>query len=206
MQTPRFDEQIGIYEEHDRENPPAKRGIVCTGSSIMRQWTTLTDDMAPLPVINRAFGGSQTWEVLHYMDRIVMPHQPRVILYYCGSNDLGNGRSGQQAFDGFSEFTDRVHQGLPDTQILYLSINRVFPKQQIWDELDKANHLAENLCANNPRLIFIDINPCLFNSDGTMREGYFREDNVHLHPPAYQAFAHVVRPALSAAWSLAISA
>lgn len=64
MQTPRFEEQIAAYEAMDRENPPAKGGIVDTGSSIMRQWISVPDDMAPLPVINRAFEGSQTWESL----------------------------------------------------------------------------------------------------------------------------------------------
>ena len=78
--------------------------MVCTGSSIMKQWTTVAEDMAPMPVINRAFGGSQTWEVLHYMDRIVMPYKPRVIMYNCGSNDLNNGRDGQVIFEAFAEF------------------------------------------------------------------------------------------------------
>lgn len=201
MQIPRFDEQIAAYEALDQENPPPEGGIVCTGSSIMRQWTTVSEDMAPMPVINRAFGGAQTWEVLHYMDRIVMPHKPRVILYYCGSNDLGNGRSGQQAFDGFGEFVDRVHKDLDQTLIIYLSINRVFPKQGMWDELDKANGLAQDLCASDDRLTFIDVNPCLFDADGAMREGYFRPDRVHLNPPAYKAYTACVRLVLEEAWA-----
>lgn len=95
----------------------------------MKQWTTVAEDMAPMPVINRAFGGSQTWEVLHYMDRIVMPYKPRVIMYYCGSNDLNNGRDGQVIFEAFAEFVTRVHKDLPKTSVLYLSINRGFSKE-----------------------------------------------------------------------------
>ncbi|MDA0710475.1 MAG: GDSL-type esterase/lipase family protein [bacterium] len=204
MQNPRFDDAIAEYERQDRKRPPEKGGIVCTGSSIMRQWTTLAEDMAPMPVINRAFGGSQTWEVLQYMDRVVLPYQPRVILYYCGSNDLGNGRSGQQAFDGFREFTVRAAAALPDAMILYLSINRVLPKQSIWGELDKANDLASALCAGDSRLTFVDINPCLFDADGAMRDGFFREDHVHLYPPAYRAICRTVRPILSATWQRAL--
>jgi len=201
MQTPRFAEQVSAYEAGDRENPPPEGCIVCTGSSIMRGWMTVAEDMAPMPVINRAFGGSQTWEVLHYMDRIVMPYKPRVILYYCGSNDLGNDRSGQDTFEGFAEFVRRVHLDLPKTLILYMSINRVVPKQRVWHELDKANDLVRDLCEGDDRLIFIDVNPCLFDEAGNMREGYFGEDQVHLWPPAYRAFAECVRPILEGAWA-----
>jgi len=50
--------QIFSYATADRANPPKAGVIVFTGSSSVRFWDTLADDMKPLDVINRGFGGS----------------------------------------------------------------------------------------------------------------------------------------------------
>ena len=90
-QEMRFADQIKAFLDQDRTAPPQKNAILFIGSSIFRQWTNVTEHMAPLPVFNRAFGGSRTWEVLNYMDQIVLPYRPRIIVYYTGSNDVNAG-------------------------------------------------------------------------------------------------------------------
>jgi hypothetical protein len=85
---PGFGDEIDRFVAQDRISPPPEGAILFIGSSIFVEWKDLRMQMAPLPVINRAFGGAQTWEVLHYMDRIVLPYKPKIIVYYCGSNDV----------------------------------------------------------------------------------------------------------------------
>jgi hypothetical protein len=51
-------------------------------------WRTLADDMKPLDVINRGFGGSQIAQVNHYVARIVINYRPRAVVLYAGENDL----------------------------------------------------------------------------------------------------------------------
>ena len=87
----RFADQITTMLDGDKTAPPPQNGVLFIGSSIFRQWTNVKEHMAPLPAFNRAFGGSRTWEVLHYMDRIVLPYHPRIIVYYTGSNDVSAG-------------------------------------------------------------------------------------------------------------------
>src|SRR5687767_6833387 len=106
----RFAANIEAFLERDRVAPPPQGGILFIGSSIFRQWADLEADMAPLPAFNRAFGGSRTWEVLHYMDEIVLPYKPRVIVYYCGSNDVNAGESAAAIAGRFQEFVARVEQ------------------------------------------------------------------------------------------------
>jgi len=65
--------QIAAYEKADQAHFPEAGGIVFTGSSSIRLWTTVSQDMRPLPVINRAFGGSQIAEVTYYAQQIITP-------------------------------------------------------------------------------------------------------------------------------------
>src|SRR6266852_3815360 len=73
------------------EYSPEHGGIVFTGSSIFRFWTHLTDQMAPLPVLNRAIAGTVTQDMIDRIGQLVLPYQPRIVVYYCGSNDISAG-------------------------------------------------------------------------------------------------------------------
>ncbi len=72
--------QKSAYEKADRVNPPKAGVIVFTGSSSIRFWQTLANDMKPLEVINRGFGGSQIADVNEYASRIIIPYRPRAVI------------------------------------------------------------------------------------------------------------------------------
>jgi lysophospholipase L1-like esterase len=197
----RFQSQIEAYLESDKLAPPPKQGILFIGSSIFRQWTNLTSDMAPLPVFNRAFGGSRTIEILHYMDKIVLPYQPAMIVYYCGSNDINNGENADTIAARFREFAARVHKELPGTRIFFVSINRAPQKQDRWGTVDEANRLVRGFCEKDKRLGFIDVNPALFDSEGRPKLDLYQEDGLHFKPQAYAEFTAIIKPVLQKAWT-----
>ncbi len=44
--------------------------------------------MAPLPALNRGFGGSKFHQVAHYADRTVIPYHPRAVVLFAGTHEL----------------------------------------------------------------------------------------------------------------------
>lgn len=196
----RFAGEIDAFLKADQTDPPPQNGILFIGSSIFRLWKNLKTQMDPLPVFNRAFGGSQTPDLLEYINRIVLPYAPKMIVYYCGSNDVGAGRSAEQIADGFKQFVARVHEKQPRTKILYVSINRAPQKQDRWDVVDAANATVKAFCANNDRLEFVDVNPELFDKAGHARMDLYLADKLHFKEPAYDLFTTVIRPRVEKAW------
>src|SRR6266581_4269905 len=136
-----FANVIQEFLDQDKTSPPPQGAILFIGSSIFRLWADLKTQMAPLPVFNRAFGGSRTWEVLHHMNQVVLPYEPRIIVYYCGSNDVNAGEQAEPIFSRFREFVERVHERLPATRVYYVSINRAPQKRDRWEIVDAANAL-----------------------------------------------------------------
>jgi hypothetical protein len=63
-------------------------------ASGFRLWHTVAADMAPIPVINRGFGGSQLTDIRRYAARIVSTYEPRIVVVYAGKNDLHIGERG----------------------------------------------------------------------------------------------------------------
>ncbi len=196
----RFSDQIEAFLKADQVKPPPQEAILFIGSSIFRLWKNLPEQMAPLPVFNRAFGGSQTHEILAYMDKIVLPYKPKMIVYYCGSNDINANVPPQSIAGNFKEFVARVHQQLPKTRIFYVTINRAPQKIDKWLQVDEANALIKTYCAKNKRLGFIDVNPALFDASGKPRMDLYLPDQLHFKEPAYTEFTAIIKPVIAKAW------
>lgn len=105
-----WESSIRKFEAQDRLKPPHKGVIVFTGSSSITFWTSLEQDMLPLPVINRGFGGSKINDVVLNADRIVLPYQPRAVVLFAGTNDIScsKPKTAQQVFDGYRAFVQIV--------------------------------------------------------------------------------------------------
>ena len=55
-----YEPSFKAFAEQDAAKPFPRGGILFVGSSIFRQWTTVADQMAPLPVLNRALDRKST--------------------------------------------------------------------------------------------------------------------------------------------------
>jgi len=203
-----YEPAFKAFAEADRANPPAKAGILFVGSSIFRQWTTVAEQMAPLPVLNRAFGGSRTPDQLARFDQLVPVYAPKVIVYYCGSNDIkANPPDAPKViFSRFREFSERVRALSPATRLIYVSATRSPDRVARWEQVDHYNALVRAYCAATPGRTFVDINPALVDQAGHPRLDLYRDDKLHFHPLAYAAFTAIIKPVLERVWREASAA
>ena len=198
----RFADQVAKLVAEDHAHPPADGSILFIGSSIWRLWSTVAQDMAPLPVYNRAFGGSQTPDMLRHFDDLVVPHQPRIIVYYCGSNDVNAGESADAIAGRIHEFAARVGKDLPGTKMIFASINRSPDKEKRWDVVDAVNTRVRNSFTKEfAYLSYVELNPALFDAAGKARVELYLPDMLHFKPPAYVAFTEILKPALTRTWA-----
>ncbi len=197
MPPPPFEADIRAFREMDRTNAPTPGGILFVGSSIFRQWTNVTSAMAPLPVVNRAFGGSRTADQLLRFDAVVVPWAPRLVVYYCGSNDLKAGEPPEAIFGRFREFDERLRRDFSTTRLVFVSATRSPDREPMWDRVDDYNRRVREHCLATPGRTFVDVNPLLFDAAGRPRLELYQPDRLHLLPAAYAEFARVLRPVVA---------
>jgi lysophospholipase L1-like esterase len=198
-----YEPSFKVFAELDAATPPAKGGILFVGSSIFRQWTTVPEQMAPLPVLNRAFGGSRTGDQIARFDQLVPRYAPKIIVYYCGSNDLKakDADAPDVIFSRFREFSERVRAMNPATRLVYATATRSPDRVPIWERVDHYNALARAYCAATPHRHFVDLNPALVDANGHPRLDLYKPDKLHFLPPAYEAFTAILKPVLERLWA-----
>lgn len=187
-----FAKEINAFTTSDATNPPPRGGILFIGSSSIRLWKTLAQDLPDLLVLNRGFGGSQVIDSVNYADRIVFPYKPRHIVLYAGGNDLNAKKTPEQVATDFRAFVALVHARLPRTRISYIS---VAPNPARWAQIvqvREANRLIEEYTCTDKRLGFINVFPHMLGADGQPLPDIYVEDRLHMNPRGYEIWKRVV--------------
>lgn len=200
-EQPWYEPEIRAFEEADRTTPPDAGMVLFVGSSSIRMWDSLHVDMAPAPVLKRGFGGSTTRDVLAVFDRIVQPYEPRVIVYYCGDNDLGTDNTDAAGTaEGFIAFDRRARDLWPRVRVLYIAIKPSIARWRNWDAMRRANEMVRAYCDATPGAAFLDIATPMLGTDGTPDPTLFLGDGLHLNAKGYALWTSVVREPVLRAW------
>ena len=191
---------IARFEAQDRLRPPPAGAIVFTGSSSITFWKTLAEDMAPLPVINRGFGGSKIDQVARFVDRIVLPYRPSAVVLFAGTNDIAGPKpaTAEQVFQGYLAFVENVRAALPEAPIYYISITPAPSRWKLWPIAREANERIRAYSDAHPHLHFIDLTDAILGPNGKPDRSLFRIDRLHPNKRGYAVWTAVIKPVLQA--------
>ena len=197
-----YEPEIQAFEAADRASPPEPGQALFIGSSSIRMWTTLAEDMSPVPVLNRGFGGSKTGEVLAVFDRIVLPYKPSIIVYYCGDNDLGIDKTDSQGVaDGFLEFDRRARAEWPEVRVFYIPIKASVQRWSNWAAMKRTNEIVRAYCERTAGAVYVDTVTPTLTAAGLPDPTIFRQDGLHMNEKGYAIWTSVVRPPVLKAWT-----
>ncbi|KAA3609198.1 MAG: hypothetical protein DWQ05_22960 [Calditrichaeota bacterium] len=191
-----FEAEIRKFEKIDAKNPPPDDAVLFVGSSSFRLWDSLKKDMAPITVINRGFGGSETEHAVHYFDRVVQPYNPRAIVFYEGDNDIAAGKLPVEIVVHFKEFITLVDKRLPETPVFYIAIKPSIARKDYLPQMKKANGLIKEFCRSRNNLTFVDVSSGMLQTDGEIRSDIFIKDNLHMNAKGYAIWAEMIKPLL----------
>jgi lysophospholipase L1-like esterase len=193
-----WEPSIRAFERQDKVHPVPPGVIVFTGSSSIAYWNSLVNDMKPLTVINRGFGGSEYTDVNHYADRIVIAYRPAAVVVYAGDNDLASpGRKTAESVAGdIQQFVQIVHAKLPGTWVLVVSIKPSILRWNAWPEMKQANQLIESFLRTQDHAGFIDVASPMLDRGGRLSSDLFVADGLHPSAKCYALWTSVIKPIL----------
>ena len=192
----RWEPAIKKFEEQDKQQAPPQNATLFVGSSSIVFWD-VQKSFPNLALIKRGFGGSLFRDATYYVDRIVIPYEPKTIVIYDGDNDLKSGLSAEEVFADCKAFVEKVRAALPDTKIIVLSVKPSIARWELYGEQQKANKLIENYTKANKDLLYVDVGTALLGADGKPRADLLKEDGLHLNEAGYEIWTKILTPILT---------
>lgn len=193
----RWRDSLEAFAAADLAHAPQTGGVLFVGSSSIRLWNDLEQQFEQQPaVIKRGFGGSRLSDVARYLDRLVLPYAPRLVIVYAGDNDLAEGASPQEVMASFATLAQGVRTALPETRIAYLSIKPSPLRASLMPAIRQANALIEHYAAGQAGMDYIDIYSPMLDAQGQPRAELFLEDRLHLNARGYALWKEAIAPHL----------
>ena len=152
--------------------------------------------MHPLEVINRGFGGAHITHVNYHFEEIVLPYQPKGIVFFCGTNDIAALKSPEKVFRDFKIFFNSVKTLLPHTKIFVIGVKPSVARHHLRKKELELNKITYELSQNEENLFFIDVWDEMLLRDGKANPNFFVEDGLHMNREGYKLWKKKVKPLL----------
>lgn len=191
-----WESTISNFEALDAKNPKVAGGALLIGGSNARRWTDVDDHFPKHPFINRGFGGARLTEILHFADRIVLPHAPKLILVNAGGNDLNAGSTPEQVRETAGALIAYVQDKLPDAEMYFIGlpyVGRAHGNPQAIALIDEFNKKLRELAAEHDHVGFIHIVDAYIDEKGGFKKDLFVKDGTHFNDKGYEVLAELIR-------------
>lgn len=177
-----------------------KHSLLFTGSSSIRFWSTIHEDMWPAGVTQRGFGGAKINDMVHYAERLVDVRSPDAIVVFAGTNDIHPDavKPAAEITADWLEFVSRVRKIHPTVPIYYIGITPSPLRWAVWPQAQETNQLIQQAMAKDPSLRFIDTTEVLLGDDGMPDDDAYIFDGLHLNAEGYKRWTQVIRGRLVA--------
>lgn len=198
----RFAKEIAKFDaEETSATPPARGGIVFTGSSSVRMWK-VNEAYPDLPVLNRGFGGSVANDLSVYFDKVVLRYQPKLLVVYTGSNDLNAKLTVDEALADYTKFLTTVHEKLPNIRVIVNSVKYAEKRLTQMDSVRQLNEKLEAWCKAHEWTRWVESSAHLLDASGKPRTAeVYKEDKLHLNEKGYAEWNAIVGPVIREEWA-----
>lgn len=194
----KWDEDIRQLEKLDATEKDPEHALLFIGSSSIRLWETIAEDMAPWPVIRRGYGGARFSDLAVFIRRLVDPHQFDALVIFVANDIRGreDDKTPAEVLRLARYCVDEVRKKHPSEPIFFIAITPTSSRFSVWDQIQEVNRLIADYCEKTDGLFFIDTARHYLDATGQPRDELFRDDKLHLNREGYRLWGRLIREAV----------
>ncbi len=191
------------YHSIIAKETPTAESIIFFGSSTIEHWQRFgfSKTFAGLPVYNFGIGSTTTDQWIYLADKLVLPFAPKMVVYFCGTNDLSGGANVDAIIENIRLSFSLLKEKNPEVRIIFMSVTKVPSRQKRWADMDKINAAIEADAQNDKNLLFFDMNTLLLGKDGKIPPEFMEKDNLHLSLDGYNIISEKILPLVKEVWN-----
>lgn len=197
-QKPPLYDEVSAFQKQDSVRLPPKNAVLFVGSSSIKMWTSLQQDLPMHTIINRGFGASTLVDVIRYADEIIIPYKPAQVVIYCGDNDLASSDTvtAQIVADRFQHLFSIIRKQLPEVPIAFISIKPSPSREHLLQKVISANELIKSFLKKQTKAVYIDVFSVMIDQQGKPKPDLFIEDRLHMNQKGYAIWIQIIEPYL----------
>ncbi len=204
----RWENEIRKLEQRDRDEVDPEDGILLLGSSSIRLWRSVAEDLAPYSVIERGFGGSRFSDLAIFSERLILPHTFRAVIIFV-ANDVTGGpddRTPDQVRELCRYIVQAVRRHNDQAPIFLVEVTPTEARFAVWPKIREVNAQLRELCFQEPNLHFVETAESYLTFDNQPRPELFTDDKLHQNEEGYRLWGNLIRSELDQVLLPALSA
>ncbi len=191
----RWESDIAALEKLDQQQTHPADAVLFVGSSSIRLWETMAEDMWPYDTIRRGYGGAKFSDVAVFAKRLIEPHQYRALVLFA-ANDITGGEhdlTPAQVAELLRHVihVSRAHQ--PDAPIFVLEVTPTESRWKVWPQIRQLNAAMRDVCLTEPNTYLIPTSEYFLDEENQPISKLFRSDRLHLTHDGYKVWSGILK-------------
>lgn len=189
-----FQNEVKSLTERIDQGGWKPNSFLFTGSSTVRLWKNLQEEFPEIPIVNTGFGGSQASDLLIHLDELVIRYSPEKVFIYEGDNDINDGKEVAQIMEDIDQLITRIHQKLPETNIVLISAKPSPSRWQLKTSYTVLNDLMRQYATTHDQVNFMNVWNVMLDKTGRPISEIFTADSLHMNKKGYAIWNKSVIP------------
>ncbi|WP_350287495.1 GDSL-type esterase/lipase family protein [uncultured Croceitalea sp.] len=184
-----------IVKRNDSLWDSSKETVVFAGSSSIRFWKDVQERFPDYQILNAGFGGSQTSDLLYYLDKLVLRYKPIKIFIYEGDNDISAKKRPQQIIKTTERVLNEIKSVLPSAEIVLISAKPSISRWKFKGKYKRLNKRFSKIAAISEMVFYANVWDIMLNGK-KVRQDIFVEDGLHMNKIGYNLWYQQIKPFL----------
>ena len=200
----KWEDEIKKLEVLDKKETYSNQAVLFIGSSSIRLWKSIEEDLDTYEPIKRGYGGAHYYDIIHFTNRLVSPHKVKAIAIFVANDITGkeNGINNQTVNRDLSPkevlrlvkfVTKEIRKSHEKVPIFFIETTPTSKRWKVWDKISKANDLIENYTSKSENLYYINTRSFYIGSDGMPNNSLFVKDKLHLNREGYKLWGKIIK-------------
>lgn len=169
--------------------------VLFLGSSSFRLWDSIDEDLAPVKVVKRAYGGARFRDLAIYTPELIAGLRfSKAVIFI--ANDI----TGKENEDTDPETTSKLARLViaqlrsehPEVPVHLVAVTPTPVRYKHWPRIQVTNGMLRKIAEATPGVFYIPTAYAFLDRDGHPRAELFKEDRLHLNSIGYQIWAKIL--------------
>jgi len=194
----RYQADIDKYVAENKTLKDRSCDALFLGSSSINLWHNIYNDLAPLHLIRRSYGGATLRDMLYNYKVIASGYRPKQIVIYvendlCGcSQEISVGK----VYDLFRLFVQKLQKEYPGIPVYMMAFKPSVARTAELAHQIAINNLLSDYARETKNLYFLDITKGMYDASGKLDASLFGPDGLHMTQKGYDIWTAQIKPIL----------